>query len=67
MTEENKMQAIWDRIEDTVERIDHHTHGLAEMLIVMVLGGTVAVGFHLLLSAVFYGYLQIFTLIFGSF
>jgi hypothetical protein len=61
------MQAIWNRIEDTVERLDHHTHGLAEMLLVMVLGGTVAVGFHLFLSVVFYGYLQIFTLISGSF
>ncbi len=60
------MQAIWNRIEDTVERIDHHTHGAAEMLLVMVLGGTVAIVFHLLLSAVFFGYLQIFTLITGS-
>lgn len=61
------MQSVWNRIEDAVERIDHYTYGAAEMLLVMVLGGTVAIGFHLLLSAVFYGYLQIFTLITGSF
>ena len=60
------MQVIWNRIEDTVERIDHYTYGAAEMLLVMVLGGTVAVGFHLLLSAVLYGYLQIFSLITGA-
>jgi len=61
------MQAIWNRIEDTVERIDHHTHGLAEMLLVMVLGGTVAAGFHIVLSVVVMGYIEIFNLISGSF
>lgn len=61
------MQAIWNRIEDTFERIDHYTYGAAEMLLVMVLGGTVAIVFYLLLSAVLYGYIQLFNLISGSF
>jgi len=60
------MQAIWNRIEDTVERIDHYTYGAAEMLLVMVLGGAVAIGFHLLLSVVVMGYIEIFNLISGS-
>jgi hypothetical protein len=67
MTEENKMQAIWNRIEDTVERLDNHTHGLAEMLLIMVLGGTVAAGFHIVLSVVVMGYVQLFSLITGAF
>ena len=61
------MQAIWNRIEDTVERIDHYTYGAAEMLLVMVLGGAVATGFYALLSVIVMGYIQLFTLITGAF
>ena len=61
------MQAIWNRIEDTVERIDNYTHGAAEMLLVMTLGSIVATTFYAILSVVVMGYIEIFTLITGSF
>jgi len=60
------MQAIWNRIEDTVERIDHYTYGAAEMLLIMVLGGSVAAGFYMVCATVVWGYLQLFNLISGS-
>jgi len=61
------MQAIWNRIEDTVERIDNYTYGAAEMLLVMTLGSIVATTFYAILSVVVMGYIEIFTLITGSF
>jgi hypothetical protein len=36
------------------------------MLLVMVLGGTVAAGFHIVLSVIVMGYVQLFALITGS-
>ena len=61
------MQAIWNRIEDTVERIDNYTYGAAEMLLVMTLGSIVATTFYAILSVVVMGYIEIFNLISGSF
>jgi hypothetical protein len=61
------MQAIWNRIEDTVERIDNYTHGAAEMLLIMTLGSIVATTLYAILSVVVMGYIEIFTLITGSF
>jgi len=60
------MRAIWNRVEDTFERIDHYTYGAAEMLLIMVLGGTVAVGFYLTCAAVVWGYIQLFNLLSGN-
>jgi len=60
------MQAIWNRIEDTVERIDNYTYGAAEMLLVMTLGSIVATTFYAILSVVVMGYIEIFALITGS-
>jgi hypothetical protein len=61
------MQAIWNRIEDTVERIDNYTHGAAEMLLIMTLGSIVATTLYVVLAVVVMGYIEIFALITGSF
>ena len=60
------MQAIWNRIEDTVERIDNYTYGAAEMLLIMTLGSIVATTLYAILSVVVMGYIEIFALITGS-
>lgn len=64
--EETTMQAIWNQIEDTFEQVDHYTHGAAEMLLVMVLGGSMAVGLYCIVAAAFMGYLQLFALLTGA-
>jgi len=59
----------WKRIEQEFERIDDATYGLAEFA---VTGGVVAnvhlvIGLYCVLSAILYGYLQLFTLLTGAF
>jgi len=60
------MQAIWNRIEDTVERIDHHTYGFAKALVVVVTLGSVAIAAHFVFFGITWSLGQLFNLIAGS-
>jgi len=57
----------WKRIEQEFERIDNATYGLAEFVVVGGVGAPLVVGLYCLLSAVLYGYLQLFVLATGAF
>jgi hypothetical protein len=64
MTEENTMK---NAIVHAYERLDYHTYGLAEMLLVGGIGSVLAISLYFVLAAAFYGYLQLFSLATGAF
>jgi hypothetical protein len=64
MTEENTVK---NAIIHAYERLDYHTHGAAEMLLVGVVGAALAISLYFVLAGAFYGYLQIFVLLTGAF
>ncbi len=57
----------WKRIGQEFERIDNATYGLAEFAVIGAVGAPLAVGFQCAILAVFYGYVQLFTLATGAF
>jgi hypothetical protein len=56
----------WKRIEQEFDRIDNATYGLAEFVVISGAGSILATGLYCALSAVLYGYIQLFTLVSGS-
>ena len=66
--EKMEMEKVWDKVESTINYLDdHYAYGAAEMLFVGSIGAVFAVGLYCALSAVLYGYLQLFTLATGAF
>jgi len=57
----------WKRIEQEFERIDDATYGLAEFAVIGGVGAPLVIGLYCVLSAILYGYLQLFTLATGAF
>jgi hypothetical protein len=57
----------WKRIEQVYDRIDHETYGLAEFVVVGGVGSILIVGLYCVLSAIVYGYIQLFSLATGAF
>jgi hypothetical protein len=56
----------WKRIEQEFDRIDNATYGLAEFVVIGGAGSILVTGLYCVLSAVLYGYIQLFTLVSGS-
>jgi hypothetical protein len=63
MTEENTMKSA---IVHAYERLDYHTHGAAEMLLVGGVGAALAISLYFVLAGAFYGYVQLFSLLSGG-
>jgi hypothetical protein len=63
MTEEVTMKSA---IVHAYERLDYHTHGAAEMLLVGGVGAALAISLYFVLAGAFYGYLQLFSLLSGG-
>jgi hypothetical protein len=57
----------WKRIEARYEEIDNATYGLAEFVVVGSGGALLAIILYFILAAVFWGYLQLFSLATGGF
>jgi len=48
------------------KRLDYHTYGLAEMLLVGGISSVMAISLYFVLAAAFYGYVQLFSLLSGG-
>jgi hypothetical protein len=63
MTEERTMKSA---IIHAYERLDYHTHGAAEMLLVGGIGAALVISFYFVLAGAFYGYVQLFSFLSGG-
>jgi len=63
MTEENTMKSA---IIHAYKRLDYHTYGLAELLLVGGVSAALAISLYFVLAGAFYGYVQLFSLLSGG-
>lgn len=50
----------------TYKRLDYHTYGLAEVLLIGGISSIIAISLYFVLAAAFYGYVQLFSLLTGG-